>query len=289
MSKSEPMRFRTHPGRADLSIIIPALNEEAFLPKLLTSISQQTVQPREIIVADAQSTDRTSQIARAAGARVIPGGNPAVSRNSGAAAAQGVYLLFLDADIVLPSDFLATMLAVFDREYYEIATAPFRADSTLRIDQLTFAFQERAMTLLGELYPFAHGPIILTTNRLHRRLGGFRTDLKLGEDTEYGRRAKQLAKFGVITATHAIISARRLEKEGRVALLRKYLRHGLLRQLEPFGIRADVEYEFGQFSSAKNLSTLEALLEDFLQILPTPTARHQKEPQHPLSTIPKKR
>lgn len=144
-------------------------------------------------------------------------------------------------------------------------------DSTLRIDYLTFAFQERAMALLGEFYPFAHGPIILTTARLHRRLGGFRTDLKLSEDTDYGQRAKQLAKFGVITATHATISIRRLEKEGRLALLHKYLRHGILTHLEPLGITADVHYDFGQFNRVKSLSAFEALFEEFLRLFPAPS------------------
>ena len=224
-------------------------------------------------MADAHSTDRTADLARDSGAKVVAGGNPATSRNNGAAAAQGAYLLFLDADIVLPPDFLSILIKEFDRAYYEIATAPFLADSNLRIDQLTFALQERAMALLGELYPFVHGPIILTTARLHRRLGGFRTALTLGEDTEYGRRAKQLARFGVITSTHAMISSRRLEKEGRIALLRKYLRHGILQRLEPFGIRTDVDYEFGRFDSTKNLSALEQMLEDLLSMLPAPPRR----------------
>lgn len=278
MATPQSQQFRTHQGHADLSIVIPALNEEAFLPKLLASIAEQTVQPREVIVADAHSTDRTAQIAREAGAKVVPGGRPAESRNAGAAVAQGTYLLFLDADIVLPSDFIATLLSSFDREYYEIATAPFLADSQLRIDDLIFALQVRAMDLLGEFYPFAHGSIILTTARLHHRIGGFRTNLTIGEDTDYGRRAKAIARFGTITTTHASMSARRLEKEGRLALLRKYLRHGLLRQLEPFGISAQVEYEFGQFDSTKNLSSVEALLEDILQMLPAKPRR--RVPQH---------
>ena len=47
-----------------LSIIIPARNEEQNLPTLLDSITSQIVHPREIIVVDDSSTDRTAEIAR---------------------------------------------------------------------------------------------------------------------------------------------------------------------------------------------------------------------------------
>lgn len=60
-----------------LSIIIPSLNEEAYLCGLLEAIRQQTRPPLEIIVADAGSSDRTVKIALQAGCRVVPGGRPA--------------------------------------------------------------------------------------------------------------------------------------------------------------------------------------------------------------------
>ena len=262
---------------ADLSVIVPTLNEAVCLPKLLESLRRQTQPPLEIIVADAGSTDRTVVLAEAAGARVVVGGLPAVGRNAGAAAARGSYLLFLDADVVLPPTFIAQILETFDRDYLEIATTGLVPDSTLRIDHLAFAFQQRAMELLGELYPFTHGAVILVTARLHRRLGGFRTTLRLGEDTDYGRRAKQFARFGVIPGIAATMSVRRFTKEGRLTLLRKYLRHGLLQRLEAFGVRADVPYDFGQFDTVTDLSQLEELIEQFLRLFPEPKRPPQPE------------
>ena len=86
-----------------VSIVIPAYNEENYLPRLLRSIQAQDFPDVEIIVADADSTDRTAAIARSAGARLTRGGVPAVGRNNGARLAKGDYLLFIDADTVIPT------------------------------------------------------------------------------------------------------------------------------------------------------------------------------------------
>src|SRR5437870_493328 len=86
-----------------ISIIIPSLNEEQSLPLLLQSIKKQTIQPKEIIVADAFSTDKTRSIAKKFNCTVINGGLPGKGRNAGAKVATQDILLFLDADVILPS------------------------------------------------------------------------------------------------------------------------------------------------------------------------------------------
>ena len=60
-----------------LSIIIPTLNEESYLPKLLNSIKKQDFQDYEMIVADAGSKDKTIEIALASGCKISSGGLPA--------------------------------------------------------------------------------------------------------------------------------------------------------------------------------------------------------------------
>lgn len=104
----------------DLSIIIPARNEEENLPALLRSITSQSVQPREIIVVDDASTDRTAEVARLNGARVV-GSQPLPDGwrgktwacHQGALAATGDLLLFLDADTWFEPDGLRRVLAEF--------------------------------------------------------------------------------------------------------------------------------------------------------------------------------
>ncbi len=73
-----------------ISIIIPTLNEEKYLPKLLRSIKEQDFKEElEIIVADANSEDKTREIAKKFSCKIVEGGLPAKARNEGAKIAKG--------------------------------------------------------------------------------------------------------------------------------------------------------------------------------------------------------
>src|SRR3990172_8688915 len=88
------------------SLIIPAYNEAALLPRLLATVAQARACYRgggdavEVIVADNGSTDATAAIALGAGCTVVPVSKRviAAARNGGAAAAVGEILSFVDAD-----------------------------------------------------------------------------------------------------------------------------------------------------------------------------------------------
>src|SRR5436190_9872402 len=89
-----------------ISIIVPAFNEEKLIPETLRRISAATAAflergwASEVIVCDNNSTDRTAELAREAGAQVVfePINQIGRARNTGAAAASGDWLLFIDAD-----------------------------------------------------------------------------------------------------------------------------------------------------------------------------------------------
>ncbi len=113
------------------SVIIPAYNEEQYLPRLLDSIdvarSNYSGGPAavEVIVADNDSTDRTSEIAAAHGARVltVKKRRIAAARNGGGRAACGDILCFIDADSALhPETFEAIAQAMNSGRYIWGAT-----------------------------------------------------------------------------------------------------------------------------------------------------------------------
>src|ERR1700688_5039674 len=92
----------------ELTIVIPAKNEAKLIPRLLTSLTNQDyskMSSTRVLVADANSTDGTPEIVMSFRDRlnvsVIRGGMASVGRNQGAAQADTLYILFLDADIEL--------------------------------------------------------------------------------------------------------------------------------------------------------------------------------------------
>ncbi len=248
-----------------VSIIVPTYNEEAFLPRLLASIDAQDGPERELIVADNRSRDRTRAIARAAGARVVRGGTPAVGRNSGAAAAQGEYLLFLDADAVLPEGFLPRIVRRFDEEFVDICVPWIRPiDSTKAVFRTIFQFTNTFNKLMESLQPQGLGVCILVTRRLHERIGGFSEAKRSSEDFDYINRASLVGRFRVFSNVFVYHSVRRYLAEGVGPLVQKQFESGVLQVLT--GRAREMEdYQFGIFS--------QRMLEERNGLHPSPDSR----------------
>lgn len=103
-------------NKVDVSIVIPTLNEEKYLPRLLKSIMVQKATCKfETIIVDGFSSDRTVDVAREFGATVlIVKSNIAEARNIGGLYAKGRFILFLDADTVIPQGFLNKLKHLLD-------------------------------------------------------------------------------------------------------------------------------------------------------------------------------
>ena len=98
----------------DVSIVIPAYNEEKYLPCLLESLKSQIGNlTQEVIVVDDRSTDRTQKIAIQYGCKVILNQNQQsdviAMRNQGLSLAKGEVILFMDADCACSSNYLIKM------------------------------------------------------------------------------------------------------------------------------------------------------------------------------------
>jgi len=100
----------------DYSIVVPAYNEAALLPATLARLREAMagIELRgEIVVCDNNSKDATAEAARAAGARIVFESVNQISRarNTGARAARGRLLVFVDADTLVPAPLLAQAIA----------------------------------------------------------------------------------------------------------------------------------------------------------------------------------
>ena len=98
-----------------ISVVIPALNEEARIAKCLQVLKAQTKQPREIIVVDGGSTDKTVSIAESFDVQVLqnPKRHAAAARNIGIQAAKGEIIAFTDADCIPAADWVEQIERAF--------------------------------------------------------------------------------------------------------------------------------------------------------------------------------
>lgn len=207
-----------------LSIIIPTLNEEKYLPRLLSSLKrQQGIEnvSYEVIVADAGSTDRTRAVASQYGCQIVRGGLPARGRNQGAGAAQGSLCLFLDADVELPEDFLRNTLNEFYRR--KLASASFSLKPKRWSARLLFdIFYNIPAVFMEHILP--HGSMgILVRRTSFDAVGGFDETVKLAEDHWFVRQTARIGRFGIIRSTCLIVSLRRFWTDGWLRTAFTYL------------------------------------------------------------------
>lgn len=217
--------------RPYLSIIIPTLNEEKFLPRLLEDLKKQKKKSFEAIVVDGGSKDKTVKKAEEYKKDfplkifVHEKRNVSFQRNFGAGKAGGKYLIFLDADVRISPFFLSQVKKEIDKSGYLIYLPSTIPQSRAYEDKVIF----NIINFLIEVSettkkPFSNsGSMVFEKNFFHL-IGGFDQSLFLSEDHEIIQRAKKhgvTAKFS--KKIRLKFSLRRMEKEGRLDLFRKYL------------------------------------------------------------------
>ena len=106
-----------------VSIIIPTLNEEKNISKIIKDLQNQTYRNLEIIVVDGKSTDKTYQLLSKINnvKRLQTNPNNALQRNLAVAKAKGKFIYFFDADIVIKKDFIEKSLNQFKKRNLDIA------------------------------------------------------------------------------------------------------------------------------------------------------------------------
>jgi glycosyltransferase involved in cell wall biosynthesis len=200
-----------------ISIVIPAFNEAKLIVATLRHVKAalQSFAARgwesELIVCDNNSTDQTAALARTEGARVVfePVNQISRARNTGAAAATGDWLLFVDADSSPTAELFADMAA-------QIAGGRCLAGgSTLQIvgDHRVANAAVRFWNWLSRWRRVLAGSFIFCEAAAFRALGGFSEELFAAEEIDLSRRLKTLSaqqgKEIVILDRHPLLSSAR--------------------------------------------------------------------------------
>lgn len=217
--------------RLPISVVIPAFLAEGHIQAAIESISREALVPSEIIVVDDASSDRTAEIARVAGARVIRlprNSGPSVARNAGVAAAREPWIAFLDADDVWIDRKLAAQWKAIRRwpdagfcfTDYDAVDARgniVQSEMATESDYAAIEASERAGDMLRfEEHSFARGLVrtmfirqssVIVKRSLFLESGGYDETLRLGEDHDLFLRLSAMAP--VIAVERALVTYRR--------------------------------------------------------------------------------
>jgi glycosyltransferase involved in cell wall biosynthesis len=180
-----------------VSVVVPAFNEERLLAGSLAAIRaamrvfDEAGWSSEVIVCDNNSSDRTAEIARAAGATVVfePENQIARARNAGAARATGDWLIFVDADSYPTRGLFCDVLAAIDANAVAGgATVEFETSDPIVRSWLAF------WNALSRVTRWAAGSFIFCDAAAFRELAGFNETLYAGEEIDFSRRMKRLGR-----------------------------------------------------------------------------------------------
>ena len=177
-----------------VSVVVPAFNEERLLAGSLAAIREaMTVfENAELIVCDNNSTDRTAEIARAAGATVVfePVNQIARARNRGASAAGGEWILFVDADSYPSVELFREALDAMRSARVVAGGATVSLDTRDAVIRFWVGF----WNALSRTMRWAAGSFIFCQTAAFRSIGGFNEELFAGEEIDLSRRLKRLAR-----------------------------------------------------------------------------------------------
>ena len=177
-----------------ISIIIPAKNEENYIGRLLKSLSLQTFKEFEVIIADAYSTDDTLLVAKMyeeyLDIKIVRGGLPSFGRNNGVINSKYDLLLFIDADIELPSTIIEDSVKIFQKNKLHLLTTYIKCVHNKKSD--LFYKINNIFQWFSKFYkPFATGMYFMIDKHIFNKLGGFNEQSVYAEDYELSSKIKR--------------------------------------------------------------------------------------------------
>lgn len=201
-----------------VSVVVPAYNEAKFIRRTLESLISQDYDNFELIVVDNNSTDDTAAIVRSYGARLIsqPLLGVGRARQAGFMAARGEIIATTDADTIVPANWLTAIAKQFG-ENKDLAAygGLYTFHSGPKI--IGFIFRAIAYWLWFLDKQFNRGWSLPGANMAVRKaafikVGGFNTNLQIGEDAELSQRLKTVGSVFLDKTFLVSTSGRRYRK-----------------------------------------------------------------------------
>lgn len=225
----------------DYSILVPAFNEERFLPETLDSLREAMASVPwrgEIVVCDNNSTDSTAAIAGAHGARVVfePVNQISRARNAAAAGSRGRWLVMVDADTRIEPQLLRSALE-------RLATGRVCGGGAFVRMDIGMTPGMRALVafwhFLSRRFHLAAGAFVFCTREAFDAVGGFSLQVYAGEEIGFSRAAGRWGRrrglaFEIIESPPVLTSGRKTEWFSPLALYGTFVLFAIF----PFLIRS---------------------------------------------------
>jgi glycosyltransferase involved in cell wall biosynthesis len=213
-----------------ISIIIPTLREGPFIERTLKNFDTLTI-PHEIVITDGGSTDETLDIARRYTDKIVVWDQPrrqtfGEAKNAGAKLATGEYLVFIDADVIIPEPqkFFETMLGAFEKRPELMAmTVPLKpwAENHSWVDAFFCAPLNWFYIISNNIFHSANasGEFQMMRAAQFREVGGYAEHLAAGEDNAMFR---SIATLGETRSYWTLSVQHSLRRPHKLGWLRTY-------------------------------------------------------------------
>lgn len=225
-----------------LSIIIPTLREEQYIERTLKNIEALGDIPHEIIISDGGSDDKTLEIVHRYTNKVVVWDRAAKGRrqtfgeakNMGAALASGDFLVFIDADIIIPKprEFYTEMLAEFEKKPELVGmTVPLKPlPECKRFFDPLFGGLLNIFYVISNNYFYsgnASGEFQMIRKSAFDKIHGYRENLSAGEDNECFRELADIGRTYSYSKLAAYHTFRRPHKVGWLKLYYIWIKNGI--------------------------------------------------------------
>ncbi|MBI5614292.1 glycosyltransferase [Candidatus Gottesmanbacteria bacterium] len=209
-----------------ISVVIPAYNEEKFLPRTIDSLWKLDRKPDEIIVIDGKSTDGTAKVAKGKNAIVetVEHRGIGYARQIGLEKAKGDIVAFTDADTEVPYDWLSKIEKSLLKPNVSCVYGIYRVPDGPLAYRVFINFIQPTLNLILSWFgiPMAPGQNIAFWKEKAMQVGGFPKNFKIAEDIEIARRLKTVGKV-VFNKNLVVISSGRRGNEG-IGIIPRYIK-----------------------------------------------------------------
>lgn len=211
----------------DVSVIIPALNEEKYIENCLKAIKNQNFKGKyEIIVSDGGSTDKTVKIAKKYANRIVikKDRTIAAGRQKGVEVSKGKILVFTDADSRPSKRWLQEIIKPLNNGAIGChgTIIPYDGEN-IEKKFCRNIFPKYSELMIKLKRPASPGSNFAVKREVFEAIGGFDTELVTGEDVDLSKRIAKIGEFVFNPKAIVYVSARRIKYWGKGKYIKYYL------------------------------------------------------------------